>query len=76
MDVSQKAKASKVKNLCQSGMFLIFEAKKAFTELKQAFIKAPILNHYNSGYHIKIKTNVSGYAISRIFSQLNLDNLG
>ncbi len=57
-------------------MFLTFGARKAFTELRQAFVEASILNHYDLEYYIKIKTNISGYVIGRIFSQLNLDNLG
>ncbi len=49
---------------------------KAFTELKQAFIEAPIQNHFDPEHHIRIETDTSGYAISGIFSQLTSDNLG
>ena len=40
------------------------------------FIKAPILNHFNLKRYIQIKTDVSGYAINGILSQLTSDNLG
>ena len=57
-------------------MFLTTNAKKAFAELRQAFIKAPILNHFDLKHYIQIKTDALGYVIGRIFSQLTLDNLG
>ena len=43
--------------------------------MKQAFVEVPILNYFDSKRHIQIEINVSGYAISGIFSQLNLDDL-
>ena len=51
-------------------------AKQAFTQLKQAFTKAPILQHFDPKCHIRIETDVSGYAIGGVLSQLTLDNLG
>lgn len=57
-------------------MFFTSGAKKAFTKLRQAFIEALILNHFDLEYHIQIETNVSSYDISAIFSQLILNNLG
>ena len=39
------------------------------------FFKAPILYHFDSERHIRIKTAVSGYAISGVFNQLTLDDL-
>ena len=53
--------------------FLTPNAKKAFNHLRVAFIKAPILRHFNLGSHIQIKTNTSGYAIGGVLSQLHLD---
>ena len=47
-----------------------------FSKLKQAFIKAPILYHFDPEHHIRVETDVSGYAIGRVFSQLTLDDLG
>ncbi len=67
---AEKAEASRAKNLGQSGSFLTSEARKAFTELRQAFVKAPILNHFDPERHIRIGTDASGYAIDAILSQL------
>ena len=81
-EVGKKAqKTSKSKNLSKSQKtvgsdFLISGAKLAFTELRQAFLKAPILHHFNLDYHIRIETDVSGYAISGVLSQLILDDSG
>ena len=60
----------------QSGLFLISGAKKVFTKLRQAFIKALILNYFNPEYYIQIEIDASSYAINRIFSQLTSDDLG
>ena len=49
---------------------------KTFTKLRQAFIEALILNHFDPDRHIKIETDVSGYTIDKILSQLSSDNLG
>ena len=49
-------------------IFLIFNAKKAFNHLKQAFIKASIVQHFNSKCHIWIEINVLGYAISKVLN--------
>ena len=50
-----------------------YGAKEAFNRLKQAFIEAPILQHFDLKSHIRIKTDASGYAIGRVFSQLSTD---
>ena len=76
-----KKKVQKCKNLSKSKKavgsdFFIFGARLAFTELKQVFVKAPILYHFDPECHIRIETDASGYAIGKIFSQLTLDNLG
>ena len=52
--------------------FLTPNAKKTFNYLQLAFIKAPILWHFDSESHIRIENNISGYAIGRVLSQLNL----
>ena len=69
-------KTSKSKKTIGSSNFLIFGVKQAFTELRQAFFKAPILHHFDLKRHIRIETEVSGYTIGRFFSLLTLDNLG
>ena len=40
------------------------------------FLKALILYHFNPECYIQIETDVSGYAIGRVLSQLTLDDLG
>ena len=67
-------KSSKCKKM-ESG-FLTPGARKAFTELRQAFIKAPILHHFDPERHIRVETDASGYAIGGVLSQLTLDDLG
>ncbi len=73
---AKKAEASRAKHLGQSGLFLTFEAGKALTELRQAFVKAPILNHFDPECHIQIETDASGYAIVGVLSQLTLNDSG
>ena len=48
--------------------------KKAFNHLRLAFIKAPILWFFDPESYIWIETDASGYAIGRLFSQLNLNS--
>ena len=56
--------------------FLTSGARMAFIELRQAFIKAPILHYFDPAYYIWVETDVSYYAIDGIFSWLTLNNLG
>ena len=56
--------------------YLIPIARLAFTQLKKVFTKAPILWYFDPEYYIRIETDVSGYAIGRVLSQLTLNNLG
>ena len=46
--------------------FLTPNTKKAFNYLRLAFIKAPILQHFDLESHIRIETDASGYAIGRV----------
>ena len=74
-------KLSKSKNLFKSKKivrsdFFTPRAKLAFTELRQVFVKAPILHHFDPKRHIRIKTDASGYAISGVLNQLTSDNSG
>ena len=55
--------------------FFIPEARLAFTQLRQAFVKAPIFYYFNLKCYIRIETGMSGYAISRILCQLTLNDL-
>ena len=57
------------KNLSKSTLdFFTSGAKLAFTKLKQAFFKAPILYHFDPERHIQIETDTSSYAIGGVFS--------
>ena len=64
------------KNSNRATDYLTSNAKRAFTQLRQAFTKAPILQHFDPEYHIRIQIDVSGYAIGGVLSQLTLDNSG
>ena len=48
--------------------FLTLDARQAFTQLTQAFTKAPILRHFDPEHYIQIKTDASGYAIGGVLS--------
>ena len=50
--------------------FLTPNARTIFNCLRLAFIEAPISWHFDLEYHIWIETNVSGYIISEMLSQL------
>ena len=50
--------------------YLTPNTRRAFTELRQAFNKTPILQHFDPEYHIRIETDASGYAIGGVLSQL------
>ena len=72
---SSKSKNSSKSKKTESG-FLTSGARKAFTELRQAFIKAPILHHFDPERHIWVETDASGYPIGGVLSQLTSDDLG
>ena len=69
-------KMSKFKNTVGSSDFLTLEAKLAVIKLRQAFLKAPILHHFDPERHIQIETNESGDTIGGVLNQLTLDDLG
>ena len=50
--------------------FFIPEARLTFIRLRQAFPEAPILHYFDSESHIWIETDVSGYVIRSVLSQL------
>ena len=66
---SKSKKSSKSQKRVESDFFTP-GAKLVFTKLRQAFLKAPILHHFDPKYHIRIETDVSGYAIGGVQSQL------
>ena len=49
------------------------KTRETFIQVRQAFTKAPILQYFDSKYHIRIETNESGYVIEGVLSQLNFD---
>ena len=69
-------KSTRVPNIEATGKsnFLTPDTKKAFDHLRLAFIKASILRHFDLESYIRIETDASSYAISRMLSQLNLDS--
>ena len=67
---------SKSKKAVGPSDFLIPGAKLIFTKLRQAFLKAPILHHFDPERHIRIETDASGYAIGGVLSQLTSDDSG
>lgn len=74
LEKSDLAKVKKFAKINSSGIdFLTLEIKKAFIYLHKAFIEALILRHFNLEYYIWTETNASGYAISRVLSQITLD---
>ena len=58
------------KNLNGATGYLTPNARQAFTQLRQAFTKAPILRHFDLKCHIRIETDALGYAIGGVLSQL------
>ena len=50
--------------------FLTSDARTTFNRFWLAFIKAPILWHFDLEYHFLIETNASGYEIGDALSQL------
>ena len=63
------------KNLNRATVYLTPDAKQGFTQLRQAFIKALIFQHFDPECYIRIETDASGYTIGGVLSQLTSDNL-
>lgn len=49
------------------------EARKAFFALKERFLTAPILTHFDAGQPICVETDASDFAIAGILSQVQED---
>ena len=56
-------------------IFLTPGAKKVFNQLRQAFIKAPIVQHFDPECHIRIKIDTLSNTIGKVLSQLTFDHL-
>ena len=68
----KSAKSDFTKPICRAEepSFLTFDARQTFTQLRQAFTKAPILRHFDPERHIRIETDASSYAIGGTLSQM------
>ena len=63
-------RSSRSKNLNKATGYLTPDARRAFTQLRQAFTKALIFWYFDLECHIRIEIDVLGYAICGILSQL------
>ena len=52
--------------------FVTPKARLTFTQLRQAFVEAPIFHHFDLKCLIQIQINASKYAIDGILNQLTL----
>ena len=68
MNLSRKLMSMLNIRAMRKSNFLIPNAKKTLNYLRLAFIKALILQHFDLESHIRIETNLSGYAIDRVLS--------
>ena len=68
----KSAKADFIKPMyrVEEPSFLTFDTRQAFTQLKQAFTKVPILQYFDLKHHIQIETDTFCYAISGVLSQM------
>ena len=62
------------KNLNRATGYFTPAARSTFTQLRKAFTKALIFQHFDPKCHIRIKTDASSYAIGRVLNQLTLNN--
>ena len=56
-------------------IFLTSGARGVFNQLRQAFTKPQILQHFNPKCHIWIETNALGYVIGGVLNQLTSHHL-
>ncbi len=60
-----------VKDVKMSSFIWLSEAKQAFNQLRDVFMRASILRHFDSEWHIHIEINTFNYAVMSILSQSN-----
>ncbi len=58
-----------VKDVKMSSFIWLNEAKQAFNQLRDVFMRASILRHFDSERHIHIEINAFNYAVASILSQ-------
>ena len=63
-------KSTRIPNIGATGEpnFLTPNTKKVFNHLRLAFIKAPILRHFDLESHIRIEIDASNYTIGGVLS--------
>ena len=61
-------KRSPSKNSNKAMGYLTPNARQVFTQLRQTFTKAPILQHFDLECHIQIETDPSGYAVEGVLN--------
>ena len=64
--------SSYTKKMSSGAGFFTFKVSLAFTQLRKAFTKALILYYFDPKHHIQIKTDVLGYIIDEMLSQLTI----
>ncbi len=68
-----KSKKSDLPKVNSRTDFLTSQAKKAFIHLQKTFTKAPMFRYFDPKCHIRIETDVLGYAIDAVLSQKTSD---
>ena len=63
-------KSPRSKNSNRATGYLTADARQAFTQSRQTFPKAPILQYFDPKCHIWIETDTLGYVIGSVLSQL------
>lgn len=56
--------------------FLTPNNSLVFTKLRQIFVIIVIFNHFYLEFYIRIKIDISNYTLGKVYSQLELDDLG
>ena len=65
---SAKSDFTKPMRRAEESSFLTPDARRAFTQLRQAFTETLILRHFNSERYIRIETDAFGYTIGGVLS--------
>ena len=60
--------------LVRSSDFFTLRARLVFIKLRKAFVKTLIFYYFDSEHHIQVETDISGYIIGGVFSQVTLNN--
>ena len=63
-----KSNFTKIVRKTEKFSFLTSDTRLIFTQLRYLFTKAPILQHFDSKYHIQIKIDTSDYTIDGVLS--------